>query len=195
MGDRQTATFYDDNAAAYAGATLGFSMEEPLRIFSVRLPDRARVLDIGCGSGRDLRFFREQGFIPVGLDVSAGLANYAAQVSQCPIVVADMLKLPFADGSFDGVWASASILHIRRDEIPDVLGEVRRVMGQNGVFFSSLKMGSGEARTADSRFFTFVQPEEWRALLMRAGFHDVKIELDELPSSKTGERWIRALAS
>lgn len=194
MGDRQTALYYDDNAAAYAGATLGLSMDVPLRVFSARLPLGARILDVGCGSGRDLREFRDQGYRPVGLDVSLGLARYAAQASNCPIVVADMLNLPFSDRSFDGVWASASILHIARSEMPRALREMRRVIKEGGVVFSSLKLGEGEARTSDNRFFTYVMPEEWRALLNESGFKNVDIEVDNVPSTKTGERWVRSLA-
>jgi len=194
MSDRQTALYYDDNAAAYAGATLSLSMDGPLRVFSSSLLPAARILDLGCGSGRDLRAFRNQGYNPIGVDVSLGLARYAAQASMCPIVVADMLDLPFQDSSFDAVWASASILHIARREMPRALREIRRVLKEGGIAFSSLKIGEGEVRTLDSRFFTYVMPDEWRALLVQSGFNDVTIEIDQVPSPKTGEKWVRSLA-
>lgn len=195
MSDRQTALYYDENAAGYVDATLDISMDEPLATFSHRLLPGARVLDLGCGSGRDLKGLNARGFRPTGLDVSESLAHYARRFSGCPVVVADMLQLPFADGSFAGAWASASILHIARQDMPQALGEIRRVLEKDGVLFSSLKLGSGDTRTPDSRYFTYVMPLEWHEMLLSAGFENTHIEYDKTPSPRTGEKWIRSLAS
>lgn len=194
MSDRQTAFYYDANATAYADATMGLSMDEPLRAFMAGLQRSDRIIDIGCGSGRDLRRFREAGFHAVGLDVSAGLAGYAAQVSKCPVVVGDMLDLPFASGSFEGAWASASILHITRADMLTALSEIGRVLQPRGLLFCSMKLGSGEARTADQRFFSYVTPEEWQDLLDKAGFDRIDLDVDRVPLPTTGERWIRSLS-
>lgn len=194
MSDRQTALYYDDNATAYAAATIGLSMDGPVRSFMAGLRKGAGIVDIGCGSGRDLRTFREAGYQAVGLDVSAGLAGYAAQVSKCPVVVGDMLQLPFANASFEGAWASASIVHINRSDMLTALGEIRRVLQPNGLLFCSLKLGSGEARTSDRRFFAYVMPQEWKDLLHKAGFRGSDFDVDHLPSPRTGERWIRSLS-
>jgi ubiquinone/menaquinone biosynthesis C-methylase UbiE len=153
-----------------------------------------RIVDIGCGSGRDLRTFRDAGFQAVGLDVSAGLAGYAAQVSRCPVVVGDMLQLPFAGRSFEGAWASASILHINRADMVDALCEIRRVLQPSGLLFCSLKLGSGEVRTSDQRFFSYVMPDEWQKILHKAGFDRAELDVDLQPSPRTGERWIRSLS-
>lgn len=195
MSDRQTALYYDENAAGYVDATLGLSMERPLEAFAHRLDAGARVLDVGCGSGRDLKSLGARGFKPIGLDVSESLIRYARRVSGCPVVVADMLDLPFADGSFAGAWASASILHITRRDMPRALGEIRRVVKNGGVFFGSLKLGTGDARTPDNRYFTYVMPAEWHDMLVSAGFDNIDIEYDNAPSARTGEKWIRSLAS
>lgn len=195
MSDRQTVLYYDENAAGYVDATLGLSMEMPLEAFSNQLGAGAHVLDVGCGSGRDLKSLLARGFKPVGLDVSEILTRYASRVSGCPVVVADMLELPFANDSFAGAWASASILHITRQDIPRALSEIRRVLKQDGVFFGSLKLGAGHSRTPDNRYFTYVMPAEWQSMLLSAGFKNIKIEYDNAPSAGTGEKWIRSLAS
>lgn len=194
MSDRQTALYYDENAAGYGDATLGLSMDGPLEAFSQRLQSGARVLDVGCGSGRDLKSLKARGFEPIGMDISEGLAHYARRVSGCPVIVADMLQLPFADGSFAGAWASASILHMTRQDMLSALTEIRRVLGRGGALFSSMKLGSGDARTPDSRYFTYVMPAEWDEMLLSAGFETTEIEYDNAPSQRTGEKWIRSLA-
>ncbi|WP_416350813.1 class I SAM-dependent methyltransferase [Rhizobium sp. AN95] len=104
------------------------------------------------------------------------------------------LSLPFSTRSFDGIWASASFLHLRRGEMTDGLLEARRVIRPRGTLFTSLKMGKGESRTSDQRFFTYVMPDEWEAMLRSAGFLDVRLEFDQ-EFSKNGEKWIRAFAS
>ncbi|MDH7810033.1 MULTISPECIES: class I SAM-dependent methyltransferase [unclassified Rhizobium] len=194
MSDPQTVHFYNENAARYAGFTAGLSMTQQIDQFLNQLPTSARVLDLGCGSGRDLKYLAEHGCDALGLDISLGLARHAAAFAHRPVVVADIAQLPFSTRSFDGIWASASFLHLRRGEMTDGLLEARRVIRPRGTLFTSLKMGKGESRTSDQRFFTYVMPDEWEAMLRSAGFLDVRLEFDQ-EFSKNGEKWIRAFAS
>lgn len=194
MSDPQTVRFYDENAARYAGFTAGLSMDQQMVRFVGTLSANARILDLGCGSGRDLKDLAVRGCDAIGLDISVGLARHAAAFAHRPVVVADMTTLPFAAQSFDGIWASASFLHLRRDEMAGSLREVRRILRLEGLLFTSLKMGKGESRTSDQRYFTFVMPDEWEAMLRSAGFQHIELEFDH-STSKTGEKWIRAFAS
>lgn len=164
-----TRRFYDQNAVSYAEATLPLSMEQSLEPFAARLRSGGRIVDLGCGAGRDLRAFLLQGLRPIGLDVSYQLTRLAKVYSGCPVVVGDLRMLPFATDSFSGAWASASLLHLRRDDVRMALAEVRRILQPGGYFFSSMKCGQGEGMDSKGRWFTYFHPADWLSQLEEAG--------------------------
>src|SRR5208282_4104334 len=86
-----------------------------------------KIVDLGCGSGRDLKTFKERQLRPFGLDYSFAMCVIARDFSGAPVVNADIRQLPFADCTFEGASAIASLLHFKRDEIPVVLREIARV--------------------------------------------------------------------
>lgn len=102
-----TIRYYDAHAAAYAATTMAIDTSVQLDRFGSLLPPNAKVLDAGCGSGRDLARLARLGFHPVGLDLSAGLAAIARQTSGCEVMVGDLRELHMSDCSFEGVWGSA----------------------------------------------------------------------------------------
>ena len=165
-----TRRFYDQNAENYAEATLPLSMEQLLEPFAARLQRGGRIVDLGCGAGRDLRAFLVRGLRPIGLDVSYQLARLAKAYSGCPVVVGDLRMLPFATDSFSGVWASASLLHLRRDDVRMTLAEIRRILQPGGHFFSSMKCGHGEGADSKGRWFSYFQPADWLSQLKEAGW-------------------------
>src|SRR5258706_59421 len=115
--DDSTLAYYERHAAEYAAATTPISMAAFASRFAALLPAPASVLDVGCGSGRDLRALSALGLTCTGLDLSPRLAYLAAEYSGCPVIIGDMRVLPIPDATFMGVWASASLLHLSRDEI------------------------------------------------------------------------------
>lgn len=194
MFDQKTIRFYEKEATGYAAATAVHSMKEPMDRFTKFLPSKALVLDLGCGGGRDLANFSRRGFSAIGLDASSELVKIAGRTSGCPVVVGDLLQLPFAGGTFDAVWASASLLHVRRSEIDRALDIVNDILVTGGLFFCSLKVGKGELRTEDSRFFTYFMPSEWEERLIRNGFEPVERQADEVAAFDSGDRWMNTIA-
>ncbi len=132
---QSTRAFYQRHAAEYAAATLRAPMDRFIERFAQELPRGARVADLGCGGGRDLRLLRERGLDPIGLDSAEALAVIAQQYSGASVVVGDLRSLPFGANAFDGVWASASLLHLRRANMSAPLAEIFRVIRAGGVFF------------------------------------------------------------
>lgn len=195
-----TRDFYEINADSYAESTLSLDMARSVRRFRSLLMADARVLDLGCGGGRDLIALRAAGLRPTGLDISPALARIAHNVSGCPVVVGDLRDPPFDDGSFEAIWASASLLHLRRNELPRTLRRVHGLVRPGGLFFASVKAGMGEERAADGRWFTYFNPEEWRALLSAAGFSVVEVDVEETAaaspvSNGAGRPWLQSFAS
>lgn len=194
MPDLQTIQYYDRNAAEYAKFTRSQSMEQAVQLVADQLNPGATVLDFGCGAGRDLLEFRRRHLNAVGLDASSELAAIAANFSGCPVVVADMEQMPFAEGSFDAVWASASILHISRANLAQTLRDVRRVLKSGGRFFSSVKLGQGQERDRYGRYFSYFEADEWLAFLAAAGFWKTDLVRDTERMEEGGKQWVRTLS-
>lgn len=173
--DISTKRFYETSATGYAEATLRLSMKESIDSFVTRLNPGDSVVDLGCGAGRDLKAFADRGFMPVGLDVSENLAKIAHEYSAQPVVVGDLRKLPFASNSFSAGWASASLLHLSRDDAGLALGEIRRVLTAGGILFSSVKHGQGERADAQGRWFSYYGSVEWQCLLEAHGFAVIEL--------------------
>lgn len=195
MADRDTLRFYDENALDYSRSTCSRSMDDFLIPFSKLVAPGGSVIDLGCGSGRDLVSFLRLGFRPVGLDLSRNLAEIAARVSECPVVIGDMRSPPFAVASFDAAWASASFLHLHPDELSSALTEVARIVRPHGIFFSSVKAGQGISRSADSRLFTYFEKDEWLNRIEAAGFTLLDLRIGAQGSTwRDNDIWISCVA-
>lgn len=142
----------------------------------------ARVLEIGCGTGRDAALLAEKGFAYTGIDASdAMLALARARLPQADFRVMDFATLAFPGESFDAFWAAAVFLHVPKREIIEVLTEARRVLASGGVGFISLKqkkqLDEGVIEEAKAggirRFFAFYTMDEFAGYARAAGFEIV----------------------
>ncbi|SDR31251.1 Methyltransferase domain-containing protein [Natronobacterium texcoconense] len=146
-----------------------------------------RLLDVGCGPGSDLSTFESAGYEPVGFDLTDGFLRAAGEsASSAPLVRGDMRALPFADATFDGVWSSASFLHVPRSDAAETLGEFRRVLRPDGVVFLSVKRASARPEESRDRHFEYYRPDEIRSSVADAGFVPEIVE--------TTEEWIAIVA-
>jgi ubiquinone/menaquinone biosynthesis C-methylase UbiE len=186
-----TLDFYDKNDQAYAAATLKIKLpglwESALR----HMPPDAHILDLGCGSGRDIDYFSSRFDHVYGLDRSFNLARFAYQYALKPVVQADLRHLPFQDRSFDVIWSIAALLHLRKSHLRSALQESKRVLRLHGCLFISLKMGQGERIADDGRFFAYYSERELRHLLTTVGFKMVAVLLtDEKRHDKQTNRTV-----
>lgn len=129
-----------------------------------------RVLDLGCGPGRDLRYFREAGLEVVGLDGCPEFVRMARDHSGCEVLLQDFLFLDLAPRGFDGIFANATLQHVPSAELPRVLGELARSLRPGGVLFMSVPRGAGEEGFRGERYSFFADLEAWRLYLGGAGF-------------------------
>lgn len=158
-------TYYDLHASEYAQETQSVDLSALWRRFESRLTPQARVLDLGCGAGRDLRRFAAQGFTVIGIDRSYPLTRIARDFSGQAVSVADACALPFRDGCFDAVWTLATLVHIPRDAVARSLVELHRVLRSGGIAFTSVKQGRGELVDTRSRLNVLYEHDEWEHLL------------------------------
>lgn len=192
---RQTTQIYDEIAHRFADKFCGADLSVQLDRFCALLRSKARIVDVGCGPGRDLLSLADRGLWAIGLDRSAGMLCQAARRGVKLLVQADAHALPFASGTLDGAWACASLLHLPKAKLPDALAEIRRVLGHGHVYLS-FKKGENEGWRDDGqgqrRFFAYYHPAEVELALERAGFHVIHCSL-EADSRRPELIWINAI--
>ena len=155
------------------------------------------VLDLGCGPGHHSRVFLENGFKIKGIDLSTEMIAIAQkEVLDGDFEVMDILDLKLESESFDGIWASASLLHIPKNKIKSVLKVLKRLLVQDGVLYISLKQGNGSEVIKDNRYhgvdkyYVYYQPEEINELLISVGFKIIEKEQKERRSFYDTNPWI-----
>ena len=133
-----------------------------------------RILDFGCGPGRDLAAFRALGHEPVGLEGSPRLAAMAREHGGCEIWQQDFLALDLPAEHFDGIFANASLFHVPRQALPRVLGELHAALKPGGVLFASNPRGNNDEGWNRGRYGVYHDLESWRAFLEAAAFSELE---------------------
>jgi SAM-dependent methyltransferase len=168
MSDAGTLAVYDRMAEDYARLTDRW--EPPgLSAFLRRLPAAARVLDLGCGTGRDAERFAADGHRVLAVDGSSEMVERAAARPGVTVRQAVFDDIPVL-GRFDGVWASFSLLHATRAAFPGHLAALRSGLEAGGVLGLGMKLGEGEGTDHLGRFYTYYTEDELRTHLAEAGF-------------------------
>lgn len=207
-GFKDTIRWYDKNAAQYAKTALEHAAYDQILEFLNLIPRGGKILDAGCGSGRDTSIFVEKGYEAVGIDLSVGLLNEAKKsYPKVDFIKGNLLDLPFSDQYFDGVWVHTSLLHFETvGEVKKALGEFKKVLKEKGILHVLVKSQTGNQKTAvvsdayskHDRFFQYFTKEELDTLLKEAGFRILKIEqykeLDRDPKGRPEVEFILALA-
>lgn len=160
---------YTAHADDYANYNAN-AVDDLVRDFASQLPAGARVLDAGCGPGRDLARFTALGLDPVGVDLNPTFVDMARQHGTAS--VADLRQLPFDDDAFDAVWACASLVHLPPDDAAQALREITRVTRAGGLVYSSVKHfgATGWTDTPHGRrWFQMWTPEDYQQAVTAAG--------------------------
>ncbi|MFH0820758.1 MAG: class I SAM-dependent methyltransferase [Candidatus Peregrinibacteria bacterium] len=192
--------FYAKNKKQFIEHTEPLQNTSWLKKFCAFLPPKGKVLDLGCAFGRDCHFFVDRGFKTYGVDLSSDLIQEAKKRIKGAIFrVADMTNLKGADSFFDGIWCNATLLHLKKAEVPRAIQEMWRVLKNNGFLYLGLKKGKGEKVDPDrrykndKRFFSYFEKEEINALLIRHGFKIIESKAVHLKNRYTKD-WIFLIA-
>ncbi len=133
-----------------------------------------RILDFGCGPGRDLRAFAALGHQAIGLEGAGQFVAMARADSGCEVWQQDFLQLDLPAGYFDGVYANASLFHVPGRELPRVLGQLHATLKNDGVLFSSNPRGDNQEGWNGGRYGAYHDLAAWRAYLTAAGFVELE---------------------
>ena len=172
---RRTLEHYERNAQAFLEGTRGHDVSQNIAALLDAIEGAApfRILDFGCGPGRDLRTFKALGHEPVGLDGSAHFVDMAKSWSGCTVLHQDFVALDLPPASFDGIFANASLFHVPSAVLPDVLARLHASLKPRGVLFSSNPRGHNEEGWNGSRYGCYYDFETWSAVVTAAGFAPV----------------------
>ena len=179
MADQGTMAAYAANLEKYRNLVTKQGGNRQLKGFLRRLRPGATILDLGCGVGDSAARMRDAGFDVSCMDASPDMAAMAEEQHGLDVDVASFDELA-AETKYDGIWASFSLLHAPRAEMPENLARIYRALRPGGVFYMGLKMGGHEARDAAGRFYAYFGEEELVAMLGKAGFTPVAIEQDSV---------------
>lgn len=140
----------------------------------IEAPEPLRILDFGCGPGRDLRTFSALGHQATGLDGCPRFVEMARSDSGCEVWLQDFLALDLPPERFDGIFANAVLFHIPSEALPRVLRQLHATLKPGGVLFSSNPRGDNQEGWNGDRYGAYYDLANWRALLTAAGFVELE---------------------
>lgn len=157
-----TIDYYNANASDYYNQTIELGMEDIIEEFIELIPADGAILDLGCGSGRDSMYFIEEGFDVTAIDGSKALCELAKiEIGQ------EVQNIMFEDlqfeNVFDGVWACASLLHVKKSEIHSIIDKISRSLVDGGILYMSVKHGDFEGMR-DGRYYSDYRTGEIKEL-------------------------------
>jgi SAM-dependent methyltransferase len=191
--DPQTISFYDEHGTEFCASTVNVDMSPLYRAFLDHIPAGGRILDAGCGSGRDSLAFLKLGYQVVSIDASTEMASATTRLTGHNALLMRFDEMTF-DSEFDGVWACASLLHTSRQGLAPVLTRVARTMKPGGTLYCSFKYGKSE-RIENGRLFNDQDEASFQAVVS----DQLDLELLRLWATDDvrpgrNEQWLNALA-
>lgn len=174
----KTINYYDINAKEFVEGTLNVDFKATQDKFINKLPAKGYILDFGCGSGRDTKYFLARDFNVDAIDGSIELCKIASEYTNIKVRHMYFNELSRVN-KYDGIWACSSILHLSLDDLVDVFKRMSKALKDEGIIYTSFKYGdfSGER---NGRYFTDMTEDSFAKLI--ANVENLKVE----------EQWITA---
>ena len=189
-----TIAQYDRTADAFWEGTRDHDVSQNVAALLDHVEARpCRILDFGCGPGRDLATFRRLGHEAVGLDGSARFVAMARSHSGCEVLHQDFLALDLPTARFDGVFANASLFHVPSRDLPRVLHELHRALKPRGVLFVSNPRGSNREGWQGDRYGVWHDLAGWRAYCTAAGFVELRHFYRPPGRPRSQQPWLASL--
>ncbi|SDH31850.1 MULTISPECIES: bifunctional 2-polyprenyl-6-hydroxyphenol methylase/3-demethylubiquinol 3-O-methyltransferase UbiG [unclassified Duganella] len=170
-----TLRHYEATAEQFFAGTIDHDVSQNIAALldAIHASAPYRLLDLGCGPGRDLKAFKAMGHEPTGIDGSARFVEMARAYSGCEVWQQDFVELDLPAEYFDGVYANASLFHVPSAALPEVLRRLHGALKTGGVLFSSNPRGDNREGWNGPRYGSYYDYDTWERYLMAAGFAPV----------------------
>jgi SAM-dependent methyltransferase len=188
-----TLKYYQSNAETFIENTVNVDVSDLYRPFLENMPSTGKILDAGCGSGRDTKFFLEKGYSVVAFDNSPNMVRHAAELTGQEVLLLSFEEIEFKE-MFDGIWACASVLHVPENNISTVLSKFTAALKDDGILYTSFKYGEKE-QIRNGRFFADYTEERFNQLL--AAIPQLELiqywKTSDLRPGRSDEKWLNIL--
>lgn len=184
--------YYNRNADSFFEGSINADMSVVRARFLSYVPAGGRILDAGCGSGRDSKVFMEAGYDVVSFDASEEMCKRASEFIGREVKNMRFEEMSFAN-EFDGIWACASLLHVAFEKLPEIVKKLHEALRTNGAVYASFKYGEGTKIRGDRVFSDFTE-ESVIPLFENAGFKIVSnvVGTDSRPG-REDEKWVNVI--
>lgn len=174
-----TLRHYEATAEQFFAGTIDHDVSQNIAALLAAIQTTApnapyRLLDLGCGPGRDLKAFKAMGHEPIGVDGSARFVDMARAYSGCEVWHQDFIQLDLPAACFDGIYANASLFHVPSAALPQVLAHLHAALKTGGVLFSSNPRGDNREGWSGPRYGSYYDYDTWHRHLTAAGFAPVQ---------------------
>ena len=186
--------YYDENAKEFFDGTVDADMSSHHDKFLKLMPENGCILDAGCGSGRDAKIFKDLGFEVTAIDGSLEMCKLASEFSGVNVKHMQFQEIDFSN-EFDGIWASASLLHVPSNELDLVLRKLKNSLKKNGILYASFKYGDFEGER-NGRYFNDLTENTAIEIFEKNEFEVIEtwITHDARPG-REDEKWTNILVS
>ncbi len=189
----KTIKYYNKNASDFIMSTQEVEFHEIQIKFAKNLSKGSRILDFGCGSGRDTKYFLSQGYQVDAIDGSEEICRLASAytgISVCHMLFQELS----VENMYDGIWACSSILHLSYDELRNVLIRMSHALKEKGIAYTSFKYGTFEGERNGRYFIDMTEEKLDRLLRETSVFHmeEQWVSKDVRPG-RENEKWLNII--
>lgn len=188
----ETIEYYNRNAESFVSGTINADMHEIRDRFLKHVKPGGMILDAGCGSGRDSLAFMGAGYQVEAFDASPEICRLASETLGFTVECKRFEELT-GESRYDGIWACASLLHVREKDLPDVMHRLAKLLKPNGILYASFKEGTTE-RVKDGRFFHDMTEQSCYGLFSEAGLEVLEVNRNQdVREGRSGEFWVNII--
>lgn len=185
--------YYDKNAEKFRISIQNADVTKIITHFCSFISPNSKILEAGCGTGRDLKCFIEKGYEMYAFDASQKMAQIASEFTGLQVKVAMFENVDYPDEFFDAIWANASLLHVKRSDMESVYEKLYRFLKPGGILYVSYKIRDKDFNDGE-RFFTCYTEDRFRSFIENTKFKlkEVEITNDSRPG-RDEEKWLNCI--
>lgn len=186
-----TKEYYEENAKSFIEDTLCADMHVQYESFLKFMPKKGKILDLGCGSGRDSIYFQNIGYDVLAVDPIDEFLDHTKKLGVKNVLKLTAEEIDF-ENEFDGIWASASLLHVSSKDLNEVLKKCSKALKKNGVFYCSFKYGTFEGERME-RYYLDQTESSILSYIKDTGLIFALVNMsDDVRETRT-DRWLNAV--